>query len=72
VTAWLEDFRHLTWNGRAAMLWLPVRRLLLAPAATEDRCIMGTPVSDRVWCPRRALHGELWCRRHVPNSREPT
>jgi hypothetical protein len=52
------------------MLWLPIRRLFLAPAATEDRCIMGSPVSDHVWCPRRALHGEMWCRRHMPTSKD--
>ena len=51
------------------MLWYPLRRLFVAPAATEDRCFMGAPVGDHVWCPRPAFGGELFCRRHCKATR---
>ena len=38
---------------------------LLGAAPTDERCVMGSPISARAWCRRRALPGELWCKRHT-------
>ena len=41
-----------------------IRRLFIAPASAVDRCIMGGVVDPAVWCPREAVDGGLWCRKH--------
>ena len=30
-----------------------------------QRCVMGSPVHPRLWCPRRSLGDGLWCRVHL-------
>ncbi len=62
---------RLTWSGRAVRVWYPIRRLVITPAPTADRCVMGSPVDDNVWCPRQAVDGEIWCRRHMPRNSRP-
>ena len=39
---------------------------LLGAAPTDERCVMGSPISTRAWCRRRSLPDELWCPRHRP------
>jgi hypothetical protein len=57
--------RHLTWRGRIEVVLYALRRLLVAPAPPYERCFMGGPVDPAVHCPRHALAGQLWCRRHA-------
>lgn len=58
--------RHLTWTGRAEVAWYAIRRIFTPPAPAHLRCIMGYPIGDHIRCPRHAVGGELWCRRHSP------
>jgi hypothetical protein len=58
----------LTWSGRVSLVYYPLRRLFLAPAPMEERCIMGSPVGPEVHCPRRAVGDGLWCKRHGPGD----
>lgn len=57
-------FWHVTWRGRASWIYYWCRALFVAPADTPGRCCMGSTVDERVWCPRRAEVGELWCKHH--------
>ena len=63
--SFVRDFVHLTWRGRASMLYYPLRRLFVEPAPPETRCFMGAPVGAHVHCPRPADDGEFLCRWHL-------
>lgn len=65
--AW-DLWPHVTWSARRDMLAYSLRRLLVKPAPSGMRCIMGGTLGEVVWCPRRAVEGELWCRRHMPEG----
>jgi len=56
-----DTFLRISWRGRAAWGWYWLRRMVVAPAATADRCCMGSVVHPRLWCPRRAVGDSLWC-----------
>lgn len=59
----IEDLRHLTPRGRLSMAYYALRRLFVKPPPTMERCVMGSPIGEHVWCPRRALDG-MWCPHH--------
>lgn len=61
-----RQWHDLTWSGRCALIWYPIRALFVAPAPDDERCFMGAPISSDVWCPRRRRDG-LWCKRHEEN-----
>jgi hypothetical protein len=68
----IRDWLHLTWSGRAVMLWYPIRHRFVAPAPAAMRCIMGYPIGEHVRCPRAVIEDDgLWCRRHMPTERRP-
>ena len=37
-------------------------------APTAYRCVMGSNVDPRLWCPRRAIKRQLLCRKHGDRS----
>lgn len=60
-----EFMSTLNWSGRRSVVYYALRRLVVAPAPDDDRCFMGAPIGDEVRCPRRAVKGRIWCRRHA-------
>jgi hypothetical protein len=65
------EWRHLTRNGQACWIWYRLRRLIVQPAPSADRCFMGSPVGEHVHCARRGQPGSLWCRRCDPGEDVP-
>lgn len=68
MSEFLTCLRHLNWSARLALVGYPLRGLLVRPAPTEERCVMGSPVSSLVWCPRRSVEDTIWCRAHTPHK----
>lgn len=58
--------RHLTWRGRASVLYYALRRCIVPRPPAGQRCVMGSTVDPICWCPRRSQPGSIWCKKHEP------